>query len=61
MRLVQAHLSPFSAPLLPVPALDEIVPASTRRLAEWAVYGLCGGAATLALCLTFGIRIFSLQ
>ena len=47
-------------PLLPVPALDEIVPASTRRLAEWAVYGLCGGGATLALCLTFGIRIFSL-
>jgi hypothetical protein len=47
-------------PLLPAPALDEIVPASTRRLAEWAVYGLCGGAATLALCLTFGIRIFSL-
>ncbi len=41
------------APLLPAPALDEIVPGPTRRVAEWAVYALCGGAAALGLWLTF--------
>ncbi|HZW54491.1 MAG TPA: hypothetical protein VFF00_10665 [Candidatus Elarobacter sp.] len=29
--------------------LDEVVPGPTRLLAEWAVYGLCGGAAAAAL------------
>jgi hypothetical protein len=33
----------------PAAVLDEVVPGPTRRLAEWAVYGLCGGAAAAAL------------
>jgi hypothetical protein len=45
------------APLLPVPALDEVVPGPTRRLAEWAVYAVCGGGAAIAFWLTSIIRI----
>ncbi|MBV9439418.1 MAG: hypothetical protein JOZ24_05460 [Candidatus Eremiobacteraeota bacterium] len=39
------------------PALDEIVPGPTRRLAEWAVYGLCGGAAFGALWFAFIVPV----
>ncbi len=38
---------------LPVGALDEVVPSATRRVAEWAVYTLCGGAAAVALWFAF--------
>jgi hypothetical protein len=37
----------------PIAALDEVVPRPTRRLAEWCVYGLCGGAVVAALWLAF--------
>ena len=33
--------------------LDEIVPHATRRLAEFTVFGLCGGAAIAALWFAF--------
>jgi hypothetical protein len=36
-------------PPVPSAVLDEVVPGPTRRLAEWAVYSLCGGAAAAAL------------
>lgn len=39
------------------PALDEIVPGATRRVAEWAVYGLCGGAAAAALWFAFIVPV----
>ena len=38
-------------------ALDEIVPAPARRLAEWSVYGLCGGAAAAALWFAFIVPV----
>lgn len=41
----------------PIGALDEVVPAPTRRLAEWAVYGLCGGAALAALWFSFIVPV----
>jgi hypothetical protein len=37
--------------------LDEIVPGPTRRLAEWAVYGLCGGAAAAAMWFSFFVPV----
>lgn len=37
----------------PVSVLDEVVPSATRRLAEWTVYGLCGGAIAGALWFAF--------
>jgi hypothetical protein len=37
--------------------LDEVVPRATRRLAEFAVYGLCGGAAAAALWFAFIVPI----
>jgi hypothetical protein len=37
--------------------LDEIVPAPARRLAEWAVYSLCGGAAAAALWFAFVVPV----
>ncbi len=37
--------------------LDEIVPRSTRRLAEWAVYVLCGGAAAAALWFAIAVPL----
>ena len=43
--------------LRPVGVLDEVVPAPTRRLAEWAVYGLCGGAALAALWFSFIVPV----
>ncbi len=46
-RLVRAAGS------LPLPGLDEVVPGPTRRLAEWTVYALCGGAAAAALWVAF--------
>jgi len=46
------------APAAPPPAaLDEVVPGPTRRLAEWAVYGLCGGAAAAALWFAFIVPV----
>jgi hypothetical protein len=42
----------------PQPAsLDEVVPAPTRRLAEWWVYALCGGAASAALWFAFVVPV----
>lgn len=49
--LVYAHLPRAVRPL------DEVVPGATRRLAEWAVYGLCGGAAAASLWLAFIVPI----
>jgi hypothetical protein len=37
----------------PIAALEEIVPGPTRRVTEWAVYALCGGAALTALWFAF--------
>jgi hypothetical protein len=45
------------APAAALAALDEIVPGPTRRLAEWAVYGLCGGAAAAALWFAFIVPV----
>ncbi|MBV9439193.1 MAG: hypothetical protein JOZ24_04290 [Candidatus Eremiobacteraeota bacterium] len=45
------------APNPPALVLDEVVPAPTRRLAEWAVYGLCGGAAAAALWFAFIVPV----
>ncbi len=50
--LVFARL-PRAAGTLPLHALDEVVPGPTRRLAEWAVYVLCGGGAVAALWFAF--------
>ena len=44
-------------PAKPAPALDEIVPGATRCLAELAVYGLCGGAATAAIWFAFIVPV----
>lgn len=41
----------------PPPPLDEVVPGPTRRLAEWAVYGLCGGAAAAAMWFSFFVPV----
>jgi hypothetical protein len=38
-------------------ALDEIVPGPTRRLAEWAVYALCGSAAAAAIWFAFAMPV----
>lgn len=43
--------------LRPIGSLDEVVPAPTRRLAEWAVYALCGGAAFAALWYSFIVPV----
>lgn len=45
--LVYAHIPRAAVPL------DEVVPGATRRLAEWVVYGLCGGAAAASLWFAF--------
>ncbi len=37
--------------------LDEVVPAPTRRLAEWTVYALCGGAAAAAMWFAFIVPV----
>jgi hypothetical protein len=37
--------------------LDEVVPGPTRRLAEWAVYSLCGGAAAAAVWFAFIVPV----
>jgi hypothetical protein len=37
----------------PINALEEVVPAPTRRLASGLVYALCGGAALAALWFAF--------
>lgn len=42
---------------LPLPGLDEDVPGPTRRLAEWAVYALCGGGALAALWFAFVVPL----
>lgn len=44
-------LRPVGAPL------DEVVPPSTRRLAEWGVYTLCGAAAAAALWFSFVVPV----
>jgi len=41
----------------PVPALDEVVPAPTRRLAEWSVFGVCTAAAAAALWFAFFVPV----
>lgn len=41
----------------PLGSLDEIVPAGTRRVAEWTVYALCGGAALAALWFAFIVPV----
>ena len=41
----------------PPPPLDEIVPGPTRTLVEWAVYGLCGGAALAATWFAFFVPV----
>lgn len=38
-------------------ALDEVVPPPTRRLAEWAVYALCGGAMVAAVWFAFVVPV----
>ncbi len=45
------------APQGPGAGLDEIVAGPTRLLAEWAVYGLCGGAAAAALWFAFVVPV----
>jgi len=40
-----------------VTTLDEFVPGPTRLLAEWAVYGLCGGAAAAAVWFAFVVPV----
>jgi hypothetical protein len=45
------------APNPPAHPLDEVVPGPTRRLAEWAVFGLCGGAAAAALWFAFVVPV----
>jgi hypothetical protein len=37
--------------------LDEVVPRATRRLAEWAVFALCGGTAAAAVWFAFIVPI----
>ena len=44
-------------PATPVQVLDEVVPPGTRRLAEVAVYAVCGGAATAALWFAFVVPV----
>ncbi|HEY0396614.1 MAG TPA: hypothetical protein VGD01_19205 [Candidatus Elarobacter sp.] len=41
----------------PQPPLDEVVPGPTRRLAECAVYSLCGGAAVAAVWFAFVVPV----
>jgi hypothetical protein len=41
----------------PPPPLDEVVPEPTRRLAEWAVYTVCGGAAAAAMWFAFFVPV----
>jgi hypothetical protein len=42
---------------LPLSGLAEVVPGPTRRLTEWAVYALCGGAAAAALWFAFIVPV----
>ena len=46
-----------AAPDVQATVLDEVVPAPTRRLAEWTVYGLCGGAAAAAMWFAFIVPV----
>jgi hypothetical protein len=48
---------PRAAADVRVAALDEVVAAPTRRLAEWVVYGLCGGAAAAAMWFAFIVPV----
>jgi hypothetical protein len=48
---------PQAAPDVRVAVLDEVVPAPTRRLAEWTVYALCGGAAAAAMWFAFIVPV----
>ena len=41
----------------PASSLDEVVAEPTRLLAEWAVYGLCGGAAAAAVWVAFIVPV----
>jgi hypothetical protein len=50
-RVARARTSP------PLGSLDEVVPAGTRRVAEWAVYALCGSAALAALWFAFIVPV----
>jgi hypothetical protein len=49
--IVYAHIPRAATPL------DEVVPGATRRLAEWAVYGLCGSAAAAAVWFAFIVPV----
>jgi len=55
--LILAHRPGTPRRRPPEPALEEIVPGPTRRLAEWAVFGLCGGAAAAALWFAFVVPV----
>ncbi len=54
--LVFARLVRAAGPL-PLSGLAEVVPGPTRRLTEWAVYALCGGAAAAALWVAFFLPV----
>jgi hypothetical protein len=41
----------------PAPALDEVVPAPARRLAEWSVFGICTAAAAAAVWFAFFVPV----
>lgn len=41
----------------PAPALDEVVAAPTRRLAEWSVFGVCTAAAAAAIWFAFFVPV----
>jgi hypothetical protein len=49
--------APIARAPKPPASLDEIVPGAARRMAEWAVYGLCGSAAAAALWFAFIVPV----
>lgn len=55
--LVYAPIARTAKPGAPV--LEEVVPPATRRLVEWAVYTLCGGAAMIAIWFMFLVPVAS--
>lgn len=55
--LILAHAALANALRPPVPALEEVVPGPTRRLAELSVYGVCAAAAAAALWFAFVVPV----
>ena len=57
--LILAHVALANAHAMrpPVPALEEVVPGPTRRLAELSVYGVCAAAAAAALWFAFIVPV----